>query len=614
MKYFCNPINVPYAYQFKTDPRDQYRLSANREAADPSLVLFKGKYYLFASMSGAVWVSDDLAEWERVPLPENMPIYDYAPDVRVMGDWLYFTASNRGVPCSFYRTKDPIHGPYEEIKGSFDYWDPNLFLDDDGRLYFYWGCANSTPIWGVELDRESMRPKSNRIPLIWGNPGENGYERFGDDNSENPRTEEEIDKLFQEFLDNCGKSAEQIPEENRAMIRATFAGMPYIEGAWMTKANGRYYLQYACPGAELNVYADGVYISDHPLGPFRPAENNPYSYKPGGFIPGAGHGSTLLDQNGQWWHTATMRISVNHVFERRVGLWPAGFDAEGNLFCNQRYGDWPIAVDAMRSDPWREPDWYLLSYGKAATSSPHAVGKGPENAVDENVQTWWRAESPVPGAWLCVDLGEAMTVHAVQINFADDPGEQIPCPGELVSGPDMARYIDREIQLTRWLLEYSTDGNVWEVLADKRDADTDLSHDLAVSGSGVCARYVRLTIYAVPYGAAPCISGLRVFGKGNGDKPKPAEASVTRSGPLDFVVSTGEAPDVVGYNILWGNTPEQLYHSYMAMGTKVSDKRIGALVKGQEYYVRVDAFNENGITEGTVEALCCRQETGGTPI
>ena len=42
MKYFCNPINVPYPYQFKRDPRDNYRLSVNREAADPSLVLFKG--------------------------------------------------------------------------------------------------------------------------------------------------------------------------------------------------------------------------------------------------------------------------------------------------------------------------------------------------------------------------------------------------------------------------------------------------------------------------------------------------------------------------------------------------------------------------------------------
>lgn len=603
MRYFCNPINVPYRYQFKTDPRDNYRLTVNREAADPSLVLFKGRYYLFASMSGAVWVSDDLARWESVPLPENMPVYDYAPDVRVVGDWLYFTASNRGVPCSFYRTKDPIHGPYEEIKGSFDYWDPNLFLDDDGRLYFYWGCANATPIWGVELDPDSMRPMSEKVPLIWEHPAEHGYERFGEDNSENPRTEEEIERLFQEFLDSCGKNGEQIPEENLAMIRATFAGMPYIEGAWITKHEGRYYLQYACPGSELNVYADGVYVSGHPLGPFRPAKNNPYSYKPGGFIPGAGHGSTLEDASGSWWHTATMRISVNHVFERRVGLWPAGFDAEGNLFCNQRYGDWPMAVDRMREDPWCAPEWYLLSYRKAVSSSPYTTGNGPENAVDENVQTWWRAASAVPGAWLAVDLGEAMDVHAVQINFADDPGENIPCPGELVSGPDMARYIDREVQPTRWLLESSVDGNVWEVMEDKRDASTDLSHDLVVNETGVRARYVHLTIYAVPYGAAPCISGLRVFGRGNGSRPKQAEASVVRTGPLDFVVSAGDDSDVTGYHILWGSSPKQLYHSCMVMGNQIAGKRIGALVKGQDYYVRVDAFNENGITEGTVEKI-----------
>lgn len=50
-----------------------------------------------------------------------------------------------------------------------------------------------------------------------------------------------------------------------------------------------------------------------------------------------------------------------------------------------------------------------------------------------------------------------------------------------------------------------------------------------------------------------------------------------------------------GSNILWGSSPEKLYNSYMIFG---KSQRIGALVKGREYYVRVDAFNENGITEG----------------
>ena len=103
-----------------------------------------------------------------------------------------------------------------------------------------------------------------------------------------------------------------------------------------------------------------------------------------------------------------------------------------------------------------------------AASSPHAAGHGPELASDENVQTWWRAASAAPRAWLSVDLGEAMTVHAMQVNFADDPEADLPCPGELVEGPDMGRYIDREIRPTRWLLETSADAQK-VYLMQKRD-------------------------------------------------------------------------------------------------------------------------------------------------
>lgn len=143
----------------------------------------------------------------------------------------------------------------------------------------------------------------------------------------------------------------------------------------MDKYHGKYYLQYACPGAEYNVYADGVYVSDSPLGPFVLAENNPYSYHPGGYMPGAGHGSTMWDRNGNLWHASTMRISVNHQFERRVGIWRAGFDEDGELFCNQRYGDWPVAVEEENTDAWVNPQWYLLSYKKSVRASSYEKEK-----------------------------------------------------------------------------------------------------------------------------------------------------------------------------------------------------------------------------------------------
>ena len=596
MNYLCNPVNINYRYQFNMDPRLHGQMQICREAADPSMILFHGRYYIFASMTLGVWVSDDLAHWENHRLPKELPLYDYAPDVRVMGDWVYFCASRREENCDRYRTKDILNGPYEKIEGSFPFWDPNLFIDDDGRVYFYWGCSNITPIWGVELDPQTMQPISEKRVLVEGHPFEVGYERVGEDNSQLPASEAEIDAAYAAFHKRQGISEDQVPEQVKPLIRGMFSRKPYIEGAWMDKQNGRYYLQYACPGTQYNTYSDGVYVSSSPLGPFTLAGNNPYSYKPGGFLPGAGHGSTMRDKKGAWWHTATMRISMNHDFERQVGIWPAGFDADGELFCNQRYGDWPMTVEG---DPWRDPAWMLLSAGKKATASSFTEGHEPEKATEENVQTWWRASTTDRTEWLQIDLGRDFDVHAIQINFADDKID-IPCPGQIVGG-SQARYIEERDLTTQWKLTGSTDGKDWFVIEDKSDVQTDLTHDLILREEGIRVRFLRLSDMAVPYGQQPCISGLRVFGLGQGEKPAAPVFTVRRENDLDMMVSVQSQENTLGYNILFGNSPNKLYHS--SMNFKAGDQRIGALIKGRNYFVRVDAFNENGITEGTCVRL-----------
>ena len=596
MKYLCNPVNINYRYQFNMDPRQHGKMQICREAADPSMILFHGRYYIFASMTLGVWVSDDLSTWENHRLPGELPLYDYAPDVRVMGDWVYFCASRREENCDRYRTKDILNGPYEKMQGSFPFWDPNLFVDDDGRVYFYWGCSNITPVWGVELDPNTMQPKGDKRVLVEGHPFEIGYERVGEDNSQFPATEAEIDAAYAAFHRRQGISEDQVPEQLKPLIRGMFSRKPYIEGAWMDKQNGKYYLQYACPGTQYNTYSDGVYVSSGPLGPFTLADNNPYSYKPGGFLPGAGHGSTMRDRKGNWWHAATMRISMNHDFERRVGIWPAGFDADGELFCNQRYGDWPMAADG---DPWRSPAWMLLSAGKKATASSFVDGHEPGRATEENVQSWWRAASGSRSEWLQIDLGQVFAVHAIQINFADDHID-IPCPGRIVGG-SQARYIEERDLTTQWKLTGSIDGKNWFVIEDKSDAKTDLSHDFILREEGFRARFLRLTDMAVPYGQRPCVSGLRVFGLGQGEKPAVPSFTVRRDSDLDMTVSIEAQENTLGYNILFGNSPEKLYHSYMTF--RAGNQRVGALIKGRNYFVRVDAFNENGITEGACVQL-----------
>ncbi|MBR2123281.1 MAG: family 43 glycosylhydrolase [Lachnospiraceae bacterium] len=599
MNYICNPLNINYRYQFNADPRRHGEMQICREAADPSMICFEGRYYIFASMTLGVWVSDDLAHWENHRLPDELPLYDYAPDVRVMNGWVYFCASSREHNCDRWRTRNILEGPYERIEGNFPFWDPNLFLDDDGRIYFYWGCSNETPVYGVELDPQTMLPLGEKTALVEGHPHEIGYERIGEDNSILPASEEEVEARFRAFLDRSHMTEEMLPPGTKPLIRGMLTDRPYIEGAWMDKHCGRYYLQYAAPGTQYNTYSDGVYVSDRPLGPFVLAGNNPYSYKPGGFMPGAGHGSTMQDDQGNWWHTSTMRISKNHDFERRVGLWPAGFDEDGELYCNQRYGDWPMRVSGFRQDPWRDPEWMLLSAGKSAAASSETEGHDAGKATDENAQTWWRAATNSREEWLTVDLGKVFDVHAIQVNFADDQLD-VPCPGVIRPG-SQARYIDEEDRVTRWKLEGSTDGQNWSVIEDKTDAQTDLTHDFIVREEGFAARYLRLSGMEAAFGQNPCISGLRIFGLGDGEKPAVPDFTAARQGDLDMDVRIEEQPDALGYNILFGSTPDKLYHSYMVF--TAGTQRVGALIKDREYYVRVDAFNENGITEGRTVRL-----------
>ena len=94
-----------------------------------------------------------------------------------------------------------------------------------------------------------------------------------------------------------------------------------------------------------------------------------------------------------------------------------------------------------------------------------------------------------------------------------------------------------------------------------------------------------------------------MFGKGAGSLPEQASYEAARISGIDMEIvidsqEKDEADGTTGYNILWGLKPDKLYHSYLTYDTK---KRIGALVDGESYYVRVDTFNENGITEGKLQ-------------
>lgn len=598
MKTYCNPLDLGYRYQHM---KEGERVAGFREGADPTLVYFKGKYYLFVSMSAGFWYSDDLLHWEFHADPDLL-IYDYAPDVRQVGEYLYFCASRKGRNCPILRTADPLTEPFTEVSCSFDFWDPDIFCDDDGRVYFYWGCSNTTPIWGVELDPATMEPIGEKRPLISGCEEALGYERPGDNGIVDREASVLYKSMHQFYNEATGKlelppQMAQMPGLNAEVLTAMYnaVGKPYIEGAFMIKHDGTYYLQYACPGTQYNTYADGVYTAKNPLGPFTLQTSNPFSAVPGGFMTGAGHGSTIADKYGNYWHAATMRISVNHDFERRVGLFPAGFDADGVLFCNQNFADYPHEIPAGKFDAAAvQPCWMLLSYRKAVTASSTAEGSAPANAVNETCRDWWSADSDKPGEWLCVDLGAESDVRAIQVNMADEK-LVVDFPADSYGDDRKTRRIETRPQLSHYRVETSLDGENWTL---REDVARECSNGYYAYADGIRARYIRVMGGALPYGQTLRISGLRVFGNGAGARPAAAKAAAVRVDALDGKISWQHLDNAQGCNVRYGTAPDKLYHSWLVYDA--DEVTLSTLMAGQDYYVRVDSFNENGITEGDV--------------
>lgn len=579
----CNPVDLAYAFQDLAGFTGKRK--ASREAADPSVVLFRGRYYLFVSMTPGFFHSEDLVTW-TLHRSDVFPAYDYAPDVREIDGALIISASTRGRPSPFYRTADPLSDDFEQIApGTFAFWDPNLFQDDDGRAYLYWGCGPRAPIRGVELDRGNYERIGDAKPLIASDTDRRGWERNGENND---------------------------PSSIPLAMKVAFGGRPFIEGAWMTKHGSRYYLQYAAPGTEANVYADGYYVGDGPIGPFAYSPDSPFSSKPGGFVTAAGHGSTFQDRHGNWWHAATMRISVNHMFERRVGLFPAGFDADGVLFCNQNFADYPMMVPDRPFDPWTESfaGWMLLSYRKRITASSSLPGHGPHLAVNEDIRDWWVAGTDAPGQTLTVDLGDAVTVHAVQLNLAEnDVQARKPRPAkhEYTRSLGSRRAISSTDQPTEYVLEISVDGEQWTTIWDGRASRVDAPHRTVTLESGASARFVRATAYSLPFGAPFAVSGFRVFGLGGGSAPAAVEPVAHRVDPGTAAVSWPSADGAHGYNVRYGRHPEKLYHSWLVY--EQTDLRLTTLNAGEDYWVAVDAFNENGIATGSRPTRVTPQES-----
>ena len=565
---YCNPLDIDYTYMVYNSSRN----ISYRSGADPAVVEFRGEYYMFVTRSFGYWHSTDLINWDFIK-PEqwffegcNAPTaFNYEDSI------LYFAGDPAGYGSILY-SDIPKSGKWTPVASiTSNIQDSELFIDDDGKTYLYWGSSNVHPIRVKELNKNDRMletgVKKDLINLV---EEEHGWERFGENNF-HPTLKE-----------------------------------GYMEGASMTKHNGKYYLQYAAPGTQFNVYGDGVYIGESPLGPFSYMKNNPMSFKPGGFTNGAGHGITVKQTRGQYWHFATMALASNSHWERRLCMFPVYFDKEGLMHSDTHYGDYPRFGPNHPTEAGQHCGWMLLSYkGKTTVSSSlmqikkststddeYDITEMPleesddgeiisEVLTDESPKSFWVADANDERQWVKIEMQNPGKIYAFQLNFHDH---------------ESRIYTRTEGLRHRFMIEISTDGNNWQTVVDRRNSFKDTPNAYIILNQPVNAKFVRYKNIEVP-GANLAMSEIRVFGLGFGEKPAKVKGfSVTReTDRRDVSFSWKPVKDAQGYNIRWGISKDKLYQSWLIYES--TEHFMRCLDRDTPYYFTIEAFNENGISE-----------------
>jgi hypothetical protein len=567
---YCNPLDIDYTYMVYNSSRN----ISYRSGADPAVVEFRGEYYMFVTRSFGYWHSKDLVHWDFIKPVQwffegcNAPTaFNYKDSV------IYFAGDPAGYGSILY-TDDPKGGkwtPTASITNNIQ--DSELFIDDDGRTYLYWGSSNVHPIRVKELNKNDRfletGLKKDLINLV---EEEHGWERFGENNF-HPTLKE-----------------------------------GYMEGASMTKYNGKYYLQYAAPGTQFNVYADGVYVGDSPLGPFSYMKNNPMSFKPGGFTNGAGHGITVKQTNNQYWHFATMALASNSHWERRLCMFPTYFDADGLMHSDTHYGDYPRFGPDHPTKAGQHCGWMLLSYkGKVTVSSSKmqikkststdddfVITEMPlkkteaweilsEVLTDESPKSFWVADSNDDLQWVKIEMLNPGKIYAFQLNFHDH---------------ESGIYTRTEGLRHRFTIEVSEDGKNWQTVVDRTNIYKDAPNAYFVLNQPVTAKFVRYKNVKVP-GQNLAMSEIRVFGTGFGKKPEVVNEFLVKreADRRDAAFSWRKIEGAQGYNIRWGIAPDKLYQSWLIY--EDTELLMRCLDKETTYYFTIEAFNENGISEKT---------------
>jgi beta-xylosidase len=252
-----------------------------KNIGDPFVIQFNHQYYLYATsfiQGFYCWTSKDLKIWEGptqvyFQSEKSFGYKDYwAPEVIYHQGLfiMHYTARskmNHSLRIGVATSKSPM-GPFIDVfdqKPMFDYGyaaiDGHVFIDDDQTPYFYY-------------DKDCSENKVN------GHHESHIYVGKLDDT---------LTKIIGEV--KLVVKPEQEWETNSGLYR-------WNEGPFVIKHKEKYYMTYSANFYASKEYSIGYAVSNHPMGPFVKASENPILSYVENKVSGPGHNSIIKGPDG----------------------------------------------------------------------------------------------------------------------------------------------------------------------------------------------------------------------------------------------------------------------------------------------------------------------------
>ena len=439
--------------------------------ADPSIKKFGDLFYLYATTDGngggrgpsQVWVSGDFVNWTLVPM--NWPVgtdFYWAPDIIKRPDGHFYLYYNQ--PCmTFGAVGDSPIGPWTPLGGGEGLVIPNYLVKNV-----------------ITLDAQTFEDKTGDVYMYWGTWG---------------------------IYPNSGCGVGRLNSDMKSFAKLgkipNTQARDFFEGPYMLERNGVYYLMYSSGDCHNSTYRVQYAVGASLDGEFKMGPNNPVlSTSEDHTVDGPGHHSVLRlgDEYYIIYHRHDLPYTPDGmqrqvcadrlVFERDgviktvvpthqgVGYLGTNSEPEPNLARGRR-----VMADSFYHDSLRNHDFK------------------PEYAVDDNNATLWRPADNHMGHWLMVDLDSPQRIRRVLTQF------------------------EYATWFYQYLLEYSVDGEHWQVFADRRQ-NTRWGSPIVDRGDAM-VRYLRLTITGVEKpGLFGAVWNLKVFAD---DRKDPMEDMADRA-------------------------------------------------------------------------------------